>query len=194
MDCQSEANYLFEKLSMWREESHKQVSNIIDTHKSIINQGICDLVNEVSSLQIKLSDMSSERKVLLETVDSLNGEIRQQNAKLQSFLAPKENINHDRQEAENSDHEMTEATHQDLGNPRINCEDVDNGNVSTQEIQVTNEALSASDSTFDRLANEDADSPEKIQAVRQIEDKIDSKQEVEIGEVNQSEVSSSHSM
>ena len=77
MDCQSEASDLFKKLSDLRVEFDGQFSNIINSHSSNINDGIQDLYEEVCGLKIELSDMRKERKVLLETVDNLNGEISQ---------------------------------------------------------------------------------------------------------------------
>ena len=77
MDCQSEASDLFKNLSDLRVEFDGQFSNIINSHSSNINDGIQDLYEEVCGLKIELSDMRKERKVLLETVDNLNGEISQ---------------------------------------------------------------------------------------------------------------------
>ena len=83
MDCQSKAKKFFEELASWKEESHKQISNIINSHSGNINDGINALVEEVGGLQTELSVLRKERTVLLDTVDNLNGEMRRANAKLQ---------------------------------------------------------------------------------------------------------------
>ena len=81
-DCQSMVDNLFEKLFSWREESHRQFSDIICSNRGIISEGINDLVKEVNELEGKLIVISKERKVLLETVDNLNGEIKKLNTKV----------------------------------------------------------------------------------------------------------------
>ena len=90
INCLGEADDLFEKLTSWREESHQQISNIINSHNSSIRNGIHNMAEEICGLQAKLSVMEKERTVLLETVDHLNGEIRQLNAKFQSQPKPEE--------------------------------------------------------------------------------------------------------
>ena len=82
MDPQSSSLHFFEELSTWREESHREFSNIITTHSSSINKGINALVEEVSELKIKLSVVTKERNDLLETVHNLSNDIRQRNAEL----------------------------------------------------------------------------------------------------------------
>ena len=73
---QNEIYDLFEKLISWRDESHKEISSIINSHNSTVKKGINDLVKEVNNLQDELSVIRKERHVLLETVENLNGEIR----------------------------------------------------------------------------------------------------------------------
>lgn len=68
MGSQSELGNFFEKLNMWREESHREFSNILHYHGSSINKGINHLVEEVSDLKVKLSVITRERNHLLETV------------------------------------------------------------------------------------------------------------------------------
>ena len=84
MDAQREVGLFLEKLSAWRDESHKEFSNIINIHSSVINKGVNDLVEEVSDLKVKLSDVTKERDGLLETVHNLSNEIRQRNDELNS--------------------------------------------------------------------------------------------------------------
>ena len=80
MESQSEVRHFFEKLSIWREVSQREFSNIITFHNGNINKGINDLVEEVSDLKIKLSDVTRERNDLLETVHNLSEDIKQRNA------------------------------------------------------------------------------------------------------------------
>ena len=81
-NCLSEVEDLFEKLGSWRNESHKQISDIINAHSNSINKGMNDLVKEVDELQAELSVIRKERKVLLETVENLNCEIKHLNDKI----------------------------------------------------------------------------------------------------------------
>ena len=91
-DCQMEAEVLFSKLSSLREESYKQFSNIIQCHSISISEGIRDLTDKVCGLQTELAVVRKEKSVLLETVDNLNGEIRQLNAKFQSVTLTMEKL------------------------------------------------------------------------------------------------------
>ena len=106
-DCLREARDVFEKLSSLKEESHKQFSDIINSHSGSINKGIHDLIEEVSELKAELSVIRKERNVLLETVDNLNGEIRHLNAKLKPLPGPEEGLDHGNIEI--SDLEISEA-------------------------------------------------------------------------------------
>ena len=45
MDPQNEVGHFFEKLKLWREESYKDFSEIIQFHGNSVNKGIHDLVN-----------------------------------------------------------------------------------------------------------------------------------------------------
>ena len=72
MDFPSEARHLFDKLSIWRDDSHKELSNIIQVHNNTIN-------NDINDLRIRLSMITRERNDLLETVHNLNNDIRQRN-------------------------------------------------------------------------------------------------------------------
>ena len=76
-ECQSEVKYLLEKLSLWKEETNKQLSNIINSHTSNINKSVNDLADEVCNLQTKLSIITKERDDLLGNVAELSGENRQ---------------------------------------------------------------------------------------------------------------------
>ena len=89
---QSEVKDLFTKFSYLREETEKQFSAIINAHSESINNGIRDIIQEVSKLQGHVSVITNERNVLLETVANLNGEIRQLNAKLPFITQENEEI------------------------------------------------------------------------------------------------------
>ena len=94
-DSQNEVHDLFEKLVSWRDESHKHISGIIDSHNNTLKKGIDNLVKEVSNLQDDLSVIRKEKNVLLETVENLNGEIRHLSAKIPSEkLSQDEEVDH----------------------------------------------------------------------------------------------------
>ena len=93
--CQSEVKVVFEKLSSLREETSRQVSNIIESHSNSISRGIEDMVKGVSNLQAELSVIRKERNTLLDTIVNLNGEIRQLIQELliaQSSAKPEEDM------------------------------------------------------------------------------------------------------
>ena len=76
-DTQDEVKSLIKKLSFWKEESQRELSDIISGCTYKISEGIKDLVEEVSHLKTRLSLKTKECDDLLGTVDKLNGEIRQ---------------------------------------------------------------------------------------------------------------------
>ena len=82
IDCQTEAKGLLEELILWKEESHRRISNIVDSHCTNLTNGIKDLEDEVSGLHSELLVLRKERTVLLETVDYLHSEIRNLKSKL----------------------------------------------------------------------------------------------------------------
>ena len=106
---QSQVIELFEKTMSWRDESYRQMSDIISSHNKSIDKGYNELIEEVfklknqvsvlhkernvwlktlkgnndmvSDLQAEVSVLRKEKIVLLETVKSLNGDRRQVSAK-----------------------------------------------------------------------------------------------------------------
>ena len=81
-DPLSDVRAVFEKLNLWKNESQRQLSDIIDTQNNSITEGINELVKRVSTLEGELSDVTQERTVLQQTVANLNGEISVLNEKL----------------------------------------------------------------------------------------------------------------
>ena len=81
---QSQLKDLINNLSSWRDESHRQISNIISSHSRTVDKGINDIFLEISDLQAQVTDLIKEKKALLETVNILNNEIRQISVKLLS--------------------------------------------------------------------------------------------------------------
>ena len=81
-DFQRQVGEMVEKLASWREDSHKQMSTIISSHCKTFDISFNDLVEEFGELQSQVSDLKKERTVLLDTIDNLNGEIRQLGARL----------------------------------------------------------------------------------------------------------------
>ena len=75
-DTQIEVRNLLKKISSWKEESQRQLSDIIDGCTYNINRGVKDLVEKVGDLKTQLSLKTKECDDLQETVDKLNGEIR----------------------------------------------------------------------------------------------------------------------
>ena len=94
-DCRTETRDFLKELWSWKEESNRKFFNIINSHRHNIDNGIRDLVEEVSGLQGELSDIKQEKNVLQETVDELHGEIRQLNGKLQALSEPGHYLNMD---------------------------------------------------------------------------------------------------
>ena len=130
-DFQSEVRVLFEKLTSLREESHRQFSDIINSHGGSISDGINDLFAEVSNLQDELSVVRKERNVLLETVDNLKGEIRQLHSKLTTaHPLPELGENHDRhiQVEVGSEVDDSIEVEQDLERPGIHLD------IDTEEV------------------------------------------------------------
>ena len=145
-DCQSEVRVVFEKLDLWKEDSQKQFSNIIDSHSNSLTKGVNDLVIKVSNLQNDLLSIKMERNVLLQTVDKLNGEIRELNTML--TMAPpspehEENITQDTQE-DNSEVRVPNML-EELDGPGVQIEidtediSIDNGDKADTDIQNLNE-------------------------------------------------------
>ena len=50
-DCQSQVTDLINKLYSWRDESHRQMSDIISYHSRSIDEGFNNLFEEFSHLQ-----------------------------------------------------------------------------------------------------------------------------------------------
>ena len=74
--CKTAAIHQLENLSFWREESHRELSKIIDLHNAAVNKSINDLVEEVYHLQIKLSETEKERDGLRESLEALKRDER----------------------------------------------------------------------------------------------------------------------
>ena len=121
IDFQSKVCYFFEQLVSTRDESHKQISDIIKYHDSAIKEGINNLVKKVSDLQDELSIIRKERNVLLETVENLNGEIRHLNDKI-AITAPEDIINQEITEDETIVGKKANTTVHDIDNSNISNE------------------------------------------------------------------------
>ena len=139
-DCPREAKDLFGKLSLWREESYRQFSSIINCHSRNISDGIRDLTEEVCDLEAELSFMRKERSVLLETVDNLNVEIRQLNAKLRPLDEPGDDVYLDIVKEDHLDEETSEVAQKQPVKPGMGSEydtdkDADYLTVIDQAIQ-----------------------------------------------------------
>ena len=81
-DCPSQVLDIIKELSVWKDESHKQMSIIMSSHSSIVNKGFNDIGLEFSNLQAKVTTLTKERSVLLNTIQNLNNQITQMGTKL----------------------------------------------------------------------------------------------------------------
>merc|ERR1712154_118118 len=109
----------FEKLLSWRNESHKEISCIINSYNSHVKMGINNLVKEVSNLQDELTVIRKEKNVLLETVENLNGEIRHLSAKM-----PSKKPSQDKQLNNMQDIKQEECSNTDISEDIDTCEAV----------------------------------------------------------------------
>ena len=119
-DTQSEVRDLFKKLTSFKEESQRQLSDIINGCTYNISEGIKNLVEEVCDLKTQLSLTAKERDDLLETVDKLNGEIRHMSDEFIAQPPPELEGNHIRNYLEDDDPEveMEDKDGQGADNPR----------------------------------------------------------------------------
>ena len=137
IDCQSQVKDLIEKLSSWRDESHRQMSDIISSHSGSINKGFNDLSEEFSDLKANVFILRKERNVLLETINNLNGEIRQMSARFP--LAEPEDHKFD-----SSEEDITDIKEEWVESPRIHSEAsneeeyIDYGDISDERAQHKN--------------------------------------------------------
>ena len=79
-DCQSQVTKLIEKLCSWRDESHRQMSDIISYHRNGIDESFNNLFEEFSHLQAQVSTLREERDILLKSEE--NHKTLKRNAKL----------------------------------------------------------------------------------------------------------------
>ena len=131
--CQIEVNEVFDKLRSLREESLRQFSDIIDSHSSSISKRIGGLIEEVCDLRAELSVFRKEKHVLLETVDNLNGEIRQLNAKLiasNNLPKPRERLDQSIKEEDSSEVDISVEIGGDQDSP---CNDGDDADTLSEE-------------------------------------------------------------
>ena len=158
-DTQSEVRNLFKKLSSWKEESQRELSDIINGCTYNINKGIKDLVEEVCDLKTQLSLKTEECNDLLETVDKLNGEIRHMSDGFKAQPTPKPEGNHIRNSQENDAHEveMEDKDGQDTDNLEGNIEDPDNQQQSILMDPWNDQLQHSNDDTLNECTNEYVD-------------------------------------
>ena len=98
-DTQSEIRVLLKKLALWREESLRHLSEILDSCTNSISKGIKGQAEEVDDLQARYSVTTKwVQNYLQEAVDKLNDEIMQISEKLsvaQPVMELEENDSHD---------------------------------------------------------------------------------------------------
>ena len=164
MDCGSEAKALLDELILWKEESHRQISTIMESHGSNIKTGIRELEEEVISLKAEISLLRKERTVLLDTVGNLNSEIKHLNIKFQTLPELDKEFNYRTSVGENHDTEMYEAKceNQDTDNG-LDCEVGDksvdecvlDASINEQEKSESTNGSLTLDSFIDESGNED---------------------------------------
>ena len=128
LDSQIELGHFFEKLSIQKEESHKDVSYILTLHTGRITKGINNLVQEVSDLKVGLSIIRKERNYLLQTVHNLSNDNRHRSAYLscpKSLQNPVEIYANDIHEAINPSSEIEENNEQNIEISNIHSETCD---------------------------------------------------------------------
>ena len=147
-NSQSQVNDLFEKLISWRDESHKEISYIINSYNSHVKMGINNLVNEVSDLQDELSVIRKERNVLLETVENLSGEIRHLSAKI-----PSKKPSRDKELDHMQDIKQEEFSNTDIPEDIYTCEAVKRPEIPSEK----NELVECSD--YEAISEQNAEEP-----------------------------------
>ena len=164
-ECQSQAIEVIQKVEKLRENYDRQLSVIINSYRDDIDHGIGEIAEEISCLTAELSDMKKERKVLLETVDNLNGEIRQLNAKLQPLPDLKNEIKLDVQDLDNNFIGVMEST-QDENKSEIPDARTKPERISGQEIQEQYQNPSNNVDLFDRSILEYITSDMSVDAIQ----------------------------
>lgn len=69
------------RLTLWKDESKRQMSNIISIHSESIDKSFNELVEEFRNIEGHVSELKKERKVLLDTINNLNTEIKNMTSK-----------------------------------------------------------------------------------------------------------------
>ena len=75
-ECHSKVDEFISNLSSWKDESYRHMSDIMSSQNASINNSFNELAKEFSDLLAQVSELQKEKKVLLETINNLNGEIR----------------------------------------------------------------------------------------------------------------------
>ena len=147
--CQSDMRAVFDKLSNWLEKSQNELTEIIGAHGSS-----CDLAEEVNELQ-------AEKKVLLQTVDLLNAEIRDLRAK-DPLLESSETGTHinqgiDVDGPDNTDHvEDRHGSHNEVDEDEMIIEHKDIPHQVFGQYGFSNK-INHSDDTYDSIGDDDED-------------------------------------
>ena len=179
-DTKSEVRVLLMKLTSWREESLRHLSEILDSCTYSINKAIKDQVEEVVDLQTKLSVTTKwVQNYLEETLDKLNDEIRQISDKLsvaQPVMEPAESDSYDPLEMNEPELSDLDTNGQDGETVSLsaNAQGIESGNFEEQKMD--QEHLH---SNFDELAGADVQHFEHIAKNRKDEPEDLIKVEVE---------------
>ena len=129
-DCRSEVRDFLKKLEVWKDESQRQFSMVVNSHSNDIIEAMDNLVEENCDLQAKLSSVTQEKNDLTVTVNDMRGELKQISAKLLAQRpAPKPVDTHhqDVDDLLSSELRIPEAEDQGIEVIGISNENVDKG-------------------------------------------------------------------
>ena len=159
-DTEGEVRNFFKKLSSWKEESQRELSDIVNDFFNI-NMGIKDLIDEVCDLKTQLSLKTEECNDLLVTVDKLKGEIRHLSDGFKAQPTSKPEGNHIQNSQENDAHEveMEDNYGQDTDKLDGNIDDPDNQQQSILMDPWNDQLQHSNDDTLNECTNENVDDP-----------------------------------
>ena len=67
---ETEVKHLFEKMLSWRDESYRQISDIVHSNNKSVDKAYNDLLEVVFKLQNQVSDLRKEKSSLIDTIDN----------------------------------------------------------------------------------------------------------------------------
>ena len=174
------ARHLLENLSFWREESHRELSKIIDLHNAAVNKSINDMVEEVCHLQIKLSEIEKERDGLRETLEAMKCDRKMSQ---ENYMQGKKATEHLQLDDPDGEGRMSISRQNFKGKVLDEREDdyqigvVQHSRMSlTQQIELEQDSINENDATFGIIGQVSKhDRPNEDATEKMDEDKVDEK-------------------